>query len=424
MTNARSSKAESRAMMRAGRFSLQILSAFVLCHCLTLAHAAAPISPPSPRVVELKAADGTSLKATYFSAAKPGPSLLLLHQSNRNRESWSVLAAQFASSGFNTLTVDMRGMGESGGSRKDSERMPDDVDAALKYLTSQPGADPRVVGIAGAGWLGVLHAVEAARRHPEQVQSLVLLSGETLRPGLQFLHQANHLPELFVFSDEDEYPPTQQAMQLLYAASASSSKKLIHYTAAREPPWVWYETSDASKVPAHGAHGTDLFETHPELSRIVEQWFIDTLEKTPGSAPAEPIAASQILNDVEFDGGVKRARQQLMQARQREPKAQLWPEISMSIVAQDFSRDHDVKTAIEVFKLNLLAYPDSADAAGNLADAYLADGQEELARRYAQQALTILDTPGMAASSWVNTDPYRREIRSDAEKILKPHSHM
>src|SRR6202012_1814953 len=103
------------------------------------------------------------------------------------RESWSAVAAQLASSGFNTLTMDMRGMGESGGSRKDSERMPDDVDAALKYLTSQPGADPRVVGIAGAGWLGVLQAVEAARRHPETVKSLVMLSGETLRPGLRFL---------------------------------------------------------------------------------------------------------------------------------------------------------------------------------------------------------------------------------------------
>jgi dienelactone hydrolase len=406
-------------MMRPSRFLLQLLIASLFCHSLAMAGGAAPSSPPSPRVVELKAADGTSLKATYFAASTPGPGVLLLHQSNRDRKSWTTLAAQLAGAGFNTLTLDMRGMGESGGSRKDSERMFEDVDAALQYLTSQPGVDPRVVGIAGAGWLGVLHAVEAARRHPGTVKSLVMLSGETVRPGLIFLHQANSLPELFVFSDQDEYPPTQQAMQLLYAASSSFSKKLIHYPAVHEAPWVWYETADASKVPANGAHGTDLFESHPELPRIIEQWLVDTLITTPGIAAADPLAASHILNDVEFNGGVSRARQQLLDARKQDPKAQLWPEISMSIVAQDFSREHDVKTAIEAFKLNELAYPDSADVADNLADAYLADGQKELARQYAQKSLTLLNTPGLPASTWTNTEQYRGEIRHDAEKLLQ-----
>jgi pimeloyl-ACP methyl ester carboxylesterase len=396
---------------------LRLLIASIAC----LSCAAASTAPP-PRILELKAADGTLLKATYFSATNPGPGVLLLHQSNRDRRSWEGMATLLAAAGLNTLTLDMRGVGDSGGARKDSERMPDDVDTALKYLTSQPGVDSRVVGIAGAGWLGVLHAVEAARRHPGQVKSLVLLSGETVRPGLQFLHHSDQLPELFVFSDDDEYPPTQQAMQLLFAASSSSYKKLVHYSAVRDAPWVWYETFDAGKVAANGAHGTDLFRTHPELSEIVKQWLIDTLKTAPGYAPADPLAASQILNDVEFNGGVQRAQQRLIEARKERPQAQLWPEISMSIVAQDFSRDHDLKTAIEVFKLNLLAYPDSADADDNLADAYLADGQEEMAHQYAQRALEILDKPSVAASSWVNTEPYRREIRSDAEKVLKAHA--
>jgi pimeloyl-ACP methyl ester carboxylesterase len=406
-------------MMHPRPFLLTMLIALLFCHSLAMVGVAAPNSPPAPRVLELKSVDGTSLKATYFAASKPGPGVLLLHQSNRNRESWSAVATQLASSGFNTLTLDMRGMGESGGSRKDSERMPDDVDAALMYLTSQPGADPRIVGIAGAGWLGVLHAVEAARRHPETVKSLIMLSGETLRPGLRFLHQAKSLPQLFVFSDEDEYPPTQQAMQLLYAASSSRSKKLIHYPALREAPWIWYETADASKVPANGAHGTDLFASHPELPRIIEQWLVDTLIETPGNAAADPIAASQILNDIEFNGGISLARQQLLEARKQDPKAQLWPEISMSIVGQDFSREHDVRTAIEVFKLNELAYPESADVADNLAGAYQVDGQMDLARQYAIKCIEILNTPGLPASTWVNTEQYRGEIRHDAEQVLK-----
>ena len=121
--------------------------------------------PPSPQVVDLKSTDGTPLKATYFAAAKPGPGVLLLHQSNRDRKSWDGEAAQLAAAGFNTLTLDIRGFGESGGTRGDFKRMPEDVDTALEFLMSQPGVDRQVIGLGGAGWLGVTYSVEAARRH-------------------------------------------------------------------------------------------------------------------------------------------------------------------------------------------------------------------------------------------------------------------
>jgi dienelactone hydrolase len=396
------------------------LTALAMCLSLATPYAGAVNpSPPASRLVELKASDGTLLKATYFEAATPAPGVLLLHQSNRSRKSWDALAARLAESGINAFTLDMRGTGDSGGTRGDFARRSDDVDTALEYLGSQPGVQRGVIGVGGAGWLGVTHAVEAARRHPGTVKSLVLISGETLRPGLQFLHQTRQLPELYIYSDDDEYPPTQQAMQLLYAASSSSSKKLIHYPAPREAPWVWYETADARRVPAAGGHGTDLFQPHAELPGIIGEWFASTLIASPGHAAADPMAAAQILNDVEFNNGVARARQQLIEARRQDPGAQLWPEISMSIVAQDFLREKDAKTAIEVFKLNLLAYPDSADVANNLADAFLADGQPEIAHQYARQSLKLLDTPGLPASTWVNTEQYRGEIRRDDEDVLK-----
>ena len=83
---------------------------------LVLSFVAFAQSPAAPRIVDLEAADGTPLKATYF-AAKPGPGVLLLHQVNRTRKSWDHLASQLAASGINTLTLDMRGIGESGGTR-------------------------------------------------------------------------------------------------------------------------------------------------------------------------------------------------------------------------------------------------------------------------------------------------------------------
>jgi len=380
--------------------------------------ASAEAAKNAARVVDLKSADGTVLKGTYFAAAKPGPGVLLFHQSNRPRESWDGVAQQLAAAGMNVLTVDSRGHGESGG-KYDNRKTPEDVDAAFNYLVSQPGVNRDAIGAGGAGWLGVIGSVEAARRHPKGIKSLVLISGETLRDGLQFLHQASQLPELFVFSDEDEYPPTQDAMKLLYVTASSPSKKLVHYSAAEDAPWLWYETSDGGRVSAHGGHGTDMFKVHPELPGIIVQWFVTTLIKTPGHAPADTLAAASLLNQLQTPGGAVQVKQQLVEARKKDPQAQLFPEISASIVGQDFMRESDAKSAIEVFKLILLAYPESADANDNLAGAYLKDGQKDLAKQHAEKALAILDSHKVPASSWTDTDEYRGEIRRDTEKILK-----
>jgi tetratricopeptide (TPR) repeat protein len=408
--------------MKGTRMKIPILT-FCLCSFVAVAVSASGERPNNaPRIVDLKSTDGTMLKASYF-AAKPGPGVLLLHQSNRTRKSWDQLAAQLAAAGINTLTLDLRGFGESGKKLSDAEQgkrrgWPNDVDAALQYLIAQPGVNRDMIGLGGAGWLGIDNSVDAARRHTTEIKSLVLISGETLRDGLQFLHEARQLPELFVFSDDDEYPPTQDAMKLLYVTASSPSKKLVHYSATQDAPWMWYETSDISKVPAHGGHGTDMFPVHPELPGIIMHWFVTTLIKTPGYAPAETLAAAPILNQLQIPGGATQVRQQLLEARGKDPRAQLWPEVAVDIIGAGYQREGDIKNAIEIFKLNLLAYPDSADANFNLADAYLADKQEKLARQYAEKALALLDSHAAPLSSWSDTEERRGEIRHAIERTL------
>src|SRR5881392_3390179 len=90
-------------------------------------------SKSAPRVIDLKAPDGTILKATYFAATKPGPGVLLFHQSNRTRKSWDDVAAKLAAAGINTLTVDARG------SRERKPWSPADLDPVFAFLLSQPG---------------------------------------------------------------------------------------------------------------------------------------------------------------------------------------------------------------------------------------------------------------------------------------------
>ncbi|PYJ49120.1 MAG: hypothetical protein DME85_00820 [Verrucomicrobia bacterium] len=373
--------------------------------------AAAEPAKTAVRNVDVKSADGTILKGSFF-AAKPGPGVLLFHQTNRRRESWEDIARQLVAAGINVLTVDTD-------PKTRKQWWPGGLDAAFEYLISQPGVKRDVIGIGGAGVIGVENSVETARRHSDQVKSLVLLSGETSRDGLQFLRQASQLPELFVFSDDDEYPPIQQAMGLLYVTASSPSRKLVHYSASKDAPWKWYEPFDIGKVPATGGHGTDLFKGHSELPSIIVDWFATTLIKTPGHAPADTLASASTINEIQTPGGVPKVTQQLTEARKKDSQAQLFPEITASTIGQGFLRAGDTKSAIDVLKLVLLAYPDSADANDNLAAAYLKDGQKDLARQHAEKALAILDARTVPASSWTDTQEYRGEIRRSAQKTLK-----
>jgi tetratricopeptide (TPR) repeat protein len=207
-------------------------------------------------------------------------------------------------------------------------------------------------------------------------------------------------------------------MKLLYITSSSPGKKLVHFSAAHDAPWLWYEPYDIGRVPAKGGHGTDMFRVHPELPGIIVDWFVTTLLETPGHAAADGLAAAAILNQIQTPGGIAQVMQRFREARQKDPEAQLWPEVALDILGADFERVGDVKTAIEIFKLNLLAYPNSADANDDLAGAYLADGQKELARQFAEKALALLDSHKTPASSWSDTEPKRERIRQSAVRTL------
>jgi tetratricopeptide (TPR) repeat protein len=377
------------------------------------------------RDVDIKKPDGTILKGTYLAAGKSGPGVLLFHQSNRTRKSWDDVARQLAAAGINVLTVD------SDPNKTRKQRWPGELDAAFEYLVSQSGVKRDVVSIGGAGVIGVEDSVETARLHPAEVKSLVLLSGET--ESLDFLRQASQLPELFVADDNDEYPPIVEAMELLYVTASNSGRKFVHYSASHDAPWIWYEPFDIGKVPAKGGHGTDMFKPHPELPGIIVDWFVTTLIKTPGHAPADALASAAILNQLWTSEGVARVKQQLMEARRRDPQVQLWPEVNVDIIGEDHVRQGEsereagqlreakmeIDTAIEIFKLNLLAYPDSADAHYNLADAYLKNGQKDLARQYTEKALAMIDSHKAPLSSWSDTEQRRAEIRSGVQDTLK-----
>jgi dienelactone hydrolase len=354
--------------------------------------------PPTGRTIDLAASDGASLKATYFAAAKPGPGVLLLHQCNRQRKVWDQLAQQLADSGINVLTLDLRGFGESSGTPMgELEKWPGDIDAAFQYLVSQPGVKRDVIGVGGAS-CGVNNSIQTARRHPGEVKSLVLLSGGTDSAGRQFLRQTAELPVLAAVADDDEFRATVDVMPWIFSASSNPGKKFVHY--------------------ATGGHGSDMFAVHPELRGVIVDWYVTTLIKTPGRAPVAkdgyPLPrGAQMLALIDKPGGAAQAAEKLAEARRRDPKAVLFPEAIVNLMGYEHVQSGDIKGALEILKLNATAFPESPNVYDSLSDAYLADGQKELARQNARKALELL------ASDTVDPEPRRNAIRDSAQQKLK-----
>jgi dienelactone hydrolase len=383
------------------RFSSHVLT-FLLC-----ALTCGLTTWSAERVVDLTTGDGTKLKATYFAAAKPGPAVLLLHQCNRQRKIWDGLAQQLAAAGINVLTVDYRGFGESDGDRFDKlppqeaaqiqqEKWPGDIDTAFEYLVSQPGVTRNMIGVGGAS-CGVNNSIQTARRH-RQVKSLVLLSGNTDLKGRQFLRESTKLPVFFAVADDDEFPSSIVAIEWLYSLAADPEKKFLHV--------------------ATGGHGADMFKVHPDMPGEIVNWYVTTLIKTPGRAPApkeRPAVPDEVrvLDQLDEPGGAAKVAKKLEEARQHDPKAKLFREDFVNFMGYEHLQASDNRGAIEILKLNAEAYPNSPNVYDSLSDAYFADGQRDLARENAKKALELLPSD--------TTDPEDRRngIKESAEQKLK-----
>jgi len=373
---------------------------------LLLASIATAADSTTQRVAELTASDGTKLKVTYFPAGKPGPGVLLLHQCNRQRKVWDGLAQHLAAAGINVLTLDYRGFGESGGKPFDKAtpeeaaaeqaKWPGDIDIAFQYLVSEPGVNRDMIGVGGAS-CGVNNSVQTALRHPE-VRSLVLLSGQTDYNGRQFLRSSKAGPVFLAYADDDEFPPSVVAIQWLYAITANPGKELAHYS--------------------NGGHGADIFRAHPELMGLITDWYVTTLIKTPGRAPAPKEAVGtpeqiRVLNLIDEPGGAAKVEPMLQQARQKDPKAILFREDMVNLIGYEHMQSGDVQDAIAIMKLNVAAYPNSPNAYDSLGDVYMAAGQKELARQSAKKSLELL------ATDTTDLQARRDAIKTNAELKLK-----
>jgi dienelactone hydrolase len=238
-----------------------------LAVAVALAFAAGLSAEVQKTNVDIKAPDGISLKGTYFSAGRPGPAMLLLHQCNMDRHAWDGLAEDLAGNGFNVLTIDFRGFGESEGSKSTDpdaraaarQKWPGDVDAAFTYLTKQKGVDQSRVAVGGAS-CGVTQSSDLAARHHE-IRALLLLSGMASDAAKAYLASNASLPVFGAASEGD----TGAAKGIREAVAASKDPKSV------------------VKIYAGTEHGVPMFAKNPDLEPMIVAWLKAQLPAAGGT---------------------------------------------------------------------------------------------------------------------------------------------
>ena len=125
-------------------------------------------------------------------------------------------------------------------------------------------------------------------------------------------------------------------MQWLYTLTATPEKTLVRY--------------------ATGGHGSDMFPVQKQLPGLIVDWYVQTLVKTPGHAPAAKARASvaeevPILNAIDQPGGAAAIGRKLEDARKRDPKAQLFPEDLVNFMGYEHLQAGNVKAAVAIMRL-------------------------------------------------------------------------
>ena len=162
--------------------------------------------------------------------------------------------------------------------------------------------------------------------------------------------------------------------------------------------WVlgWSRNPDNKFIEYKAAgHGTDMFAVEKNLEPMVLDWFDAHLrnapEKPAGRRRLQAVADRGVLEHALRSGRRRQgAGRCTTTPSARGSKTVLFPENETNLLGYQLLQEGNAKDAVEVFKLNVEAYPASANTYDSLSDAYLALGNTDEALRYAEQAIAML----------------------------------
>jgi dienelactone hydrolase len=190
-----------------------------------------------------------------------------LHQCDRRGPltGYEQLAERLARAGFNVLVPDGRGFGDSRNEQYQDfhsqmsltePKVPQDVEAVYKFLSSRKEVDKTKIGLAGAS-CGVRQAIRLAATRPE-IRALVFISGaySLTGPIAEDYNKLTNIPVLNMYGEQDKFG-APAAMKDSFERSKNEYSKLLIFKGNR--------------------HGTPLFAQDVNLEQEIVAWFVTHL---------------------------------------------------------------------------------------------------------------------------------------------------
>ncbi len=155
-----------------------------------------------PQAAHFYGLGGVTLRADIYGDKEAHP-VILLHGGGQTRHAWGSTAMRLADAGFQALTLDLRGHGESDWA-PDSDYSMDAFMADLFVVMESFSSPPAVAGASMGGMTALLAAGEASDDQPAMASLILVDVAPTLEPEgvLRILEFMNSNPDGFETIEE------------------------------------------------------------------------------------------------------------------------------------------------------------------------------------------------------------------------------
>jgi 3-oxoadipate enol-lactonase len=348
----------------------------------------------------------------FYETAGEGENIVLLHDGAVHREVWNAQFPVFAKT-YRVARYDRRGYGKSLNPKAPYSNIED-----LNQLFIQLKIDKAVImGISSGGGL----AIDFTLKYPEKVSGLVLVGAVVSGYGYT-THMLTRGGRINSFTELIAEP--QKLMEYLgkedpyevYAKNIKAKERFLKLLKAN-PINVNQEKGKYLKPPDRPA-ANFLSEIKVPVLVLVGEYDIPDVHAHAGvieygipNAKREiisncghliPLEQPEVFNtsvlhflkNIEFynvlnSQGVDAAAKYFHNRHEREPGIVLFDENEMNSLGYSFLQKGEIRDAIEVFKLNVIAYPKSWNVYDSLGEAFLKDGQKELAIENYEKSLEL-----------------------------------
>lgn len=347
----------------------------------------------------------------FYEEAGEGETIVLLHDGILHHVVWDEQFLVLAKK-YRVVRYDRRGFGKSLVPQAPFSH----VDDLYQLFTQLHIKDAILFGMSAGGGL----AIDFTLKYPDKVNALVLAGAVVSGFGysIHFLTRGGHINSLAEYLDPQKfiqyfgwddpyeiYPENIKAkekfLQLLKENPQNIKGALGNLAQPPDRPAVQF-LSDINvpvlilvgefDIPDVHAHSGVIEAGIPNAKReiIFQSGHLIPLEQ-PQAFNASVL---RFLNSVEFYSvlnfqGVDAAVQYFYMKRKMEPDITLFEENEMNALGYRYLQNEKVNEAIELFKLNVIAYPNSANVYDSLGEAYLKGGQKDLALKNYEKALEL-----------------------------------